>query len=273
MAFAPSLSTLAERPLQPRLDVVLVCGVHLKSGGGDQTLGEVRHLGSKAFQQWLDVLMDEASAKARQLPHLNLNSNVAAAEGGPSSVRLSTCELLIGDFNLSGPAPSYDVGGTSKVLRPAWQNPGGQGTQPGDAWEGALNMGFRLLLPPDTCTNLGPPITKQSVQYDNALARFSYGCESCSADSDEGRNIAEGGRRSCGACTAAMDAAARSSAFACSTMAADEFQDARQTFDLLGQRRPPETAIVTEALDRLRKDIKRQIFGRYSDHFPICAWL
>ena len=79
-------------------------------------------------------------------------------------------------------------------------------------------------------------------------------------------------RAGCGACAEARESDSRLHAHACNTMAADEFEDARQCLKLL-DRRQARTEVVGDAVGRFREDIKRQIFNQWSDHFPICAWL
>ena len=271
---AAALMAAAESQHRPPLGQILVCGVHLKSGGGEQTLREVRYLGSAGFQDWLRRLTLQASAAAAA--KLKGQSG-RRSEGGskdqaelpspPGCCSETSCQLLIGDFNLASPASGEEGG-----KRAAWQEPGAKHTQPGDAWAGLAQAGFRLLLPEDAMTNIGPPITQRNFQYDNAVvAFFPDGCR-CVAG---GRRSVDGEGCCCGAAAAVAAAAADvagACAFTCSGAAAEELEDIRRCQELL-ECRPLRTGMVDVAVNEFQRNLKKHFFQAWSDHRPICAWL
>ncbi|MEW5308063.1 MAG: hypothetical protein WDW38_000050 [Sanguina aurantia] len=140
-----------------QLGLVVVCNVHLKSSekqSPELPQADVRLLASKCVQDWIDD---------------QLRIAVAAQPRGGSSKH---CVLIIGDFNLAGASAGQ---GDSLVHGIAFEDlpEHVRCTYPGSAWDGLEGCGYRLLLHGGNPTNFGPPVTKTSCAYDNALVRFS----------------------------------------------------------------------------------------------------
>ncbi|MEW5303885.1 MAG: hypothetical protein WDW36_006537 [Sanguina aurantia] len=140
-----------------RLGLIVVCNVHLKSSekqSPELPQADVRLLASKCVQDWIDDQLRTA----------------AAAQPGTGSPK--HCVLIIGDFNLAGASACHGdscLHGVDFEDLPQHV----RCTYPGSAWEGLEGCGYRLLLHGGHPTNFGPPVTKASCAYDNALVRFS----------------------------------------------------------------------------------------------------
>lgn len=79
-----------------------------------------------------------------------------AKAAGKLPVELPVAFLVLGDFNLHGPKDKAVVAAR---------------TNPGIAWTGLIEGGFRSLLPADSPSNIGLPITKNNYSYDHVWAQ------------------------------------------------------------------------------------------------------
>ena len=134
------------------LGLLAVASVHLKAYDtatkSEQTRAELEHLGSDAFQRWLDICIDTAVAQA----------------GLPSAASEPRTRLILGDFNLA-----YAVGGDmppGPYAKAAWDPVTAQRSNGGE--------GFQVLLPARQVTNFDT-LVKEAACYDNALLRHSGG--------------------------------------------------------------------------------------------------
>ena len=201
MARAPVLASSEAPPPA----VLTVLSVHLKSSEPDTAKAQLRLLGG-AVLAW-------AVEQAAQV-----------APPNPGEARPM---IVGGDFNLDG---SLDT----------MRSDGGQ-TYAADAWQPLRSKGLVPLLPANTVTNAGPPVSEHDQCYDHVLARGVGECSAAAAV-----HVAMQHKQA--------DAKALLVALTGCEVSTPEYCKMRASF-----------------CDAIKKSIKDEVYTTWSDHWPVVA--